>query len=259
MLKKTLLLLGVVSFALPSMAMEISNPFYTPDKGSLSSVTSLSTARSQYKDNEYKEHVYGTALTEELGFGITDSFALSGSIGNTWQKNKILGEGSGKDNSNIDFTVGGIYNILYQGPTKLQVKAHYGQKETKSHENKGAYKYARAGVKAGYDLYYFLPYVSAEIEVPVAQSKEGNDKNTYNTRLGAYRLFCNKLAVDAGVAYNHVEKYEQSDWTVDAEVSYFLTPKVTAGVFASYMIDGKLKHDVDLSDRKIGLRLRAAF
>lgn len=259
MLKKTLLLLGVATFALPTMALEVTNPFYTPEKGSLSSVTSLATSRSQYNENEGKAKVYQNVLDEALAFGVTDAFAVTGSIGNTWQKFKVLGDSSDKDNSNFDFTVGGIYNILYEGPAKLQLNAHYGQKETESHANDGAYKYARAGVKAGYDLRYFMPYASAEIEVPVAQSKDGNDKNTYNARIGGYRLFCHKLAVDAGVAYNHIEKYEMTDWTVDAEVSYYLTRKVTAGVFASYMIDGKAKYNSDLSDRKVGLRLRAAF
>lgn len=260
MFKQALLLLGAMSLATPTLATELTNPFYVPSKGKVASVTSLETSRLQRDTNEGKTRDYNRAVLDEaLAYGITDSFALTGSIGNAWQKNKTVGVGSTKDNSNVDFTVGGLYNVLSEGPTKLQVKALYGQKESESHDNGGAYKYAKAGVKAGYDLGYILPYAAADIEVPVSQSKYGNDKNTYSATLGAYKLWCKTFALDGGLTYTHKEAFEDTTWKIGAEFSYFITPSWTAGVYANYVLDGTTKYNGDIDGETVGLRLRTTF
>lgn len=262
MFKKTLLLLGAMALATPAMAAtEMTNPFYTPSKGGVSSVTSLDTGRTQTKGDGYNVRDYRTTLGEALRYGITDSISVDGTISNTWMKYGEKGTRADKEDTNVDFTVGGTYSYT-TGPVLFQAGAVYGQKETEARFDKGAYKYLGATVKAGYDLGYFLPYASASIEYPVAQSPARNgglDKNTYEAKVGAYKFWCDKIATDLGVRYTHDENYEDTVWSADLEASYFITPNWAVGAYGTYAFASDAKWNGSVYDKKIGLRLRAQF
>ncbi len=261
MFKKTLLLLGVMALATPAMATELTNPFYTPNKGHVTSVTSLEASRYQDKDKSgYNGRQYDKVLSEALSYGVTDEISVDAAISNTWMRQapKMGISEVNKEDTNIDWVLGGTYTYG-TGPVKMQGKLAYGQKESWSHENGGAYKYVRADAKAGYDFGVVLPYVQASWEMPLWASHDGADKPIYLVRGAAYKQWCDKLATDLGIAYTHFEGSEISAWTVDAEVSYFLTPDWTLGMYGNYAFDGRSKDRGTVYAEKIGLRLRTQF
>ena len=72
--------------------------------------------------------------------------------------NKYIEEHSGNRNNsengsdkNIDFEITSKYNLVSDGALKVQSLLAYGQEEDNAEF--GAYKYAKVGAKAGYNLY----------------------------------------------------------------------------------------------------------
>lgn len=262
MLKQTLLILGVLSASGAALAAtELTNPFYVPDQDRLASTTSLSTGRTQWK-NGLNAVGYDTTVSEELAYGAGRGIAVVGSVENVWfkDKNKVTGV-SDKDDTNIGFTVGALYNVLDNGPAKVQLGALYGQSELDSKGNDGAYKYADFQVKTGYDMGTFLPYVTAGVETPLFQSSAGMNDPIYRFRTALYTNVCDndRLAFDAGVQFTFDDNVAARIWSVDAELSYFFAPKWAVSLYGDYVFSGEARGNADLYASSVGLRLRTSF
>ena len=207
MLKQALLIAGALSLTTSAYALELTNPFYGPSKGTVASTTSYSFATKTAKQKDagavvQRDKDYDHLLTESLSYGLTDSVSLDASVSNTWQKrseNFLGNRYTDKDDRNIDWTLGATWNIL-TGPTKLQVSADYGQKESNSHDNHGAYKYVDAGVKLGHTIGIYTPYLAGTVERPLFQSKFGDHHAKYQGQAGVY-AYCPRadVAVDTEV------------------------------------------------------------
>ncbi len=274
MFKKTLLLLGVMSFASSAMAMELTNPFYVPAKGQVASTTSYNYGKESLniRDTGIAKGYFQT-LKEDLSFGLTDNWSLDGSISNTWTKETFRSQ-TDRDDMNVDWKIGTTYNVLSDSKAKLQVSAAYGQSDLSSFGpdrsykangagtpfgNDGTYKYVQGQVKGGYDLGMLMPYAAANIEAPVFQSSDGNNQLKYGAEAGAYKLICNKLSLDGNLRYDYDKEYKVNLYTVNAEVGYYFTPKWVGSVYGSYVLDGNAKERTDIHGNIIGLRLRTAF
>ena len=266
MLKQTLLAFSVLSITGAAAAKDITNPFYLiSEQGELDFVTSGAVKRSIEKnDLGYHHKSIQMVANEEIRFGLTDSLALLGSIGNTWDRWKGNWKPSSdktiKDNENIAWTAGLGWNIL-SGPARWQISSVYGQDRLRSFD--GEYKYIAAETKLGYQFKTFLPYVTGGIEIPIGQKAgqsglEGN-KLIYNTKVGVYQGKCEVWALDTGVRLTYDENRESRVVSAEAEASYYITPNVSVGVYGTYALDGRAKYDVDLYEKSAGVRLRLAF
>ena len=258
MLKQALLVAGVLSLATAASALELTNPFYVPSKGTVASTTTYDFATKTYKDDVNRSKSYDNYIAEALSYGLTDTVSLDATVSNTFQKVR-LGFGTEHDDKNIDFELGSTWNVL-TGPAKVQVKGAYGQKESNSHNNLGAYKYVQGKVKTGYTMGIYTPYLEGGVELPVAQSQNGDNHAKYEGKAGVY-AYCPraKTAVDTGVRINYDEMIEERVYSYDLEASYFLTNNVAVSAFGSVDFAGKAKGDVDSYGNKVGLRLRAQF
>ena len=258
MLKQALLIAGALSLTTSAYALELTNPFYGPSKGTVASTTTYEFGTATAKNNSYRAKEYDNILTESLSYGLTDSVSLDASVGNVWQKVKD-NDGTDKEDKNIDWDLGATWNVL-TGPTKLQVSAAYGQDESNSHDNHGAYKYVDAGVKLGHTIGIYTPYLAGAVERPLFQSKFGDHHAKYQGQAGVY-AYCPRadVAVDTDVRVDYDDTTKETAYTYDLEVSYFLTNNVAISAFGSYMIDGKAKYSTDVYGNSLGLRLRTAF
>lgn len=257
MFKKAFLFLSVMGFVMPVAAAELTHPFYMPGQYQVSSVTSLDFGWEHYKNStRYNQRYHKKTIDESLAFGLTDTIAVTGSVANVWNKIKDAGGSSDKDDKNIDFTVGAKWNAIHESALKAQLHIVYGQREHWA--DHGAYKYTRFGGRAGYETKWFMPYASAEMEVPLWQSRLGHDRNRYEARLGAYKTW-NNWSLDADMRYNSDPEYKQNALAADAEVSYALTPSWTVGAYGHYVLAGRQKWDGDSYGKKVGLRLRTVF
>lgn len=259
MLKKSLLALGVLSFAMPTLAADLTNPFYMPSYASVSSVTSLGYEKTQFRTLQNNNRAYRKNLTEDVAIGLTDNIALLGSIGNVWDKSNY-GGAFRKENTNIDFTVGAKWNLLTYNLFNLQIHGVYGQRESWADVPRhGTYKYISGGIKGGLDLNAFMPYASANMEVPVFQKHGIHNENIYELKLGGYKMLQNDFAIDAGLRYTLHKDWDAKMWHMDAEVSYYITPNIATGVYGSYLIKGDMRHDQKAHGQTVGLRLRTSF
>lgn len=270
MFKQALLVAGVLSLATAASALELTNPFYVPSKGTISSTTTYEFATRTAKASEgplsVRSKEYDNTIAEKLSYGLTDTVSLDATVANVFQKGKdslSIGNWGGsvtdRDDKNIDFELGSTWNVL-TGPAKVQVSGAYGQAESNSHDNLGAYKYVTGAVKAGYTMGIYTPYLAGSVELPVAQNDDGDNHAKYEAKAGVY-AYCPRIktAVDTGLRLNYDETYEARVYAYDLEVSYFLTDKVAVSAFGSVDFAGKAEADTDLYGNKLGLRLRAAF
>jgi len=268
MLKKFLLTLGVLSVASTAMAEDITNPFYLPRQWQVGAITSASIEKLVIKNSNAYIKSQKRLLREDLQFGLTDSLALIGGIGNIWDTwkgtPKIVLDGNldkaVHDRENIQWDAGLAWNIL-TGPARFQVSAQYGQDRWKNYS--GEYKYALGEMKFGYQFQRVLPYVTGSVEIPVGQEPGtkgiAGDKFIYATKLGIYQGKCETWALDTGLRLRYDENTEARMILAEAEASYYLTPKATLGVYGTYALDGHSKYDLDVYDKSAGVRLRLYF
>ena len=273
MLKKSLLVFTVLGIAGSAAAADITNPFYLAQKGQVGSITSVSYDRSIVKSNRagYWSKGYNAVADEQIQYGLNNSVALIGSIGNTWNHWKarsVIEQQAGNtpgpamvstplqhDDENINWSAGLAWNVL-SGPAKLQLSGKYGQDRLGN--LRGEYKYAAGEIKAGYQFQRVLPYVSGGVNIPVAQPKVGN-KLTYNAKAGLYQGACEVWALDTGIRMTYDENMEARLIDAEAEASYYLTKNSTIGVFGTYRLDGKAQQKTKLYDKSVGARLRIFF
>ncbi|MBQ8557848.1 MAG: hypothetical protein IJY58_05250 [Alphaproteobacteria bacterium] len=259
MLKQTLLVAGILSIATAASALESTNPFFGPAKNTVASTTTYDFETTTVKTNGMRAKSYNHYVAETLQYGLTDSVSLDATVSNTFAKTVQPFSHTDRADKNIDFEVGSTWNVL-TGPAKLQVKGAYGQKESNSHDNLGAYKYVLGGVKAGYTMGIYTPYVSGTAELPVAQSERADNHYKYEGKAGVY-AYCPRMktAVDTGVRVNYDETTEARTFAYDLEVSYFITKNWAISAFGSYTFDGKAQESADIYGNKVGLKLRTAF
>lgn len=273
MLKQALLVAGALSLTTSAFALEVTNPFYGPEKGHVASTTSYDYSTTTKKSNWYvgdhtRVKAYDQALTEALSYGVSDSVSIDASVANTWHKDKTVHQTShvtdymhtDTEDKNIDFTVGATWNVL-TGPTKVQVKGLYGQRESTPNDA-GAYKYVAGSVKAGHTYGIYTPYIQGGVEVPVATGNGhvGNDHEKYSARAAVYS-YCprSKVAIDTGISFDYDRETSAHTVGYDLEVSYFLTDNVAVSATAGYILAGHEEHNTDIKGENVGLKLRVAF
>lgn len=260
MFKKTLFLLGAMALSTPVLAADITSPFYVPTKGNVSTVTSIERNVMHAKKGADKTTMRNYAVSEELGYGIVDGLGVYVDGSNAWSRDKFDGDKQRKD-TNTAWSVGTKYNV-FDDVFKWQVAGKYGQSNLNTisdyFDRKGTYKYMNLGTKVGYDVKGYLPYVAFNYEQPIGEREMAP---IYTTKAGVYKLICKKLAVDAGVKHQYTHSVDMHTWSGVAEVSYYLTQNVTAGIYGEYVVDGHVT-DADharVTGNTAGLRLRAQF
>lgn len=247
----------VLMFGVQASAASVTNPFYVPLQNHVASVTSVDFTKAQVKNKRgLNTRSYQTFLNEELAYGVTDYAALTGEIGNVWDKTKRPTNRARQDDTNIDFAVGGKVNFYSLQALKVQGSILYGQQESRAEY--GTYKYMRAGGRVGYEVADLLPYVSAVAEIPLFQRHAGHDKNIYDIKAAVYTEM-GQWALDGGIRYTSDREYKLNAWSVDAEASYFLSDHCTAGVYAAYLLHGDQKWHGAAYGEKIGVKVRVAF
>ena len=258
MFKKAFLLLGAMTFATSAMAAELTNPFYVPAEGKITSTTSYDFSTNTIKDDYVgvRGKSYSHTATQTLEYGLSNAWSLGVTVLNSWDKYTDL-ESTDRDDKNIDFEITSKYNLVSDGALKVQSLLAYGQEEDNA--ELGTYKYAKVGAKAGYKLGYWTPYLAGTVEVPVFQSQDDDNELKYTGTAGLY-AYCPKMKVSfdhqLGVEYD--ENDETRLYTYGLEAAYHFTKSVALSAYGKYIIDGE-EHKSDIHGNQIGLRLRIGF
>ena len=258
MFKKTLLLLGAMTFATSAMAVESTNPFFVPAEGGILSTTSYDYSTRTIKDDYVgvRGKAYSHTATQTLEYGLTNAWSLGATVSNDWKKTTDETE-TDRDDKNIDFEITSKYNILAKDALKVQSLLAYGQKEDEA--DLGTYKYAKVGAKVGYKMGYWTPYLAGTVEVPVFQSARDDNELKYTGTAGLY-AYCPKMKVsfDHQLSVNYDEYDETRLYTYGIEAAYHFTKNVALSAYGEYIIDGE-EHKTDIHGNQIGLRLRLGF
>ena len=258
MLKKTLLMLGVMSLATSAMAVESTNPFYVPAEGGILSTTSYdySTRTVKHDYVGVRGKAYSHTATQTLEYGLSNVWSLGATVSNSWDKYTDEEE-TDRDDKNIDFEITSKYNLVSDGALKVQSLLAYGQEE--DHAEFGAYKYAKVGAKVGYKLGYWTPYLAGTVEVPVFQSQDDDNELKYTGTAGLYS-YCPKMKVsmDHQLSVEYDEYDEERIYSYGIEAAYHFTKNVALSAYGEYIIDGE-EHKEDIHGNQIGLRLRLGF
>lgn len=257
----TILLSSAFIFAASgAYATEVTHPFYVPGQGEVMSDTTY--AFTSIDGDDAGELTLNT-LSEKVSVGVYKDLAVYVTGSNTWMRvNPDQGSAVDEDR-NLAWNVGATYNLVNTGKTFVQVDANYGQRENWA--TVGQYKAVNVALKGGYDFGWAMPYAKVTGEFPVAQSKQSLNDPIYSAYVGAYRLFADKIAVDAGVNYGWVKNDDVKGWAVVARADYLFTDKISVGIFGSYIFDGQvddnkyLELDTDYDGYTVGLNLKAAF
>ena len=262
MLRKSLIIFGGLAFSTFAVADDITNPFFLPKKMQLASVSSVGFDRSQQKNSASSLTAYNTLLQEELQFGLSDKLTLWGYFGNTFNKVK-LSDGadflSHQKDKNLNWGAGVSWNILDK---TFKLQASFGYHQDDLYAFNGDYKFATAKIKGGYQLESMLPYIEIAEELPIGQKKDYDiDKPIYTAKVGLYQGELESWGLDTGLRVIHDENdnTESTFYNAEGELSYYLTPKATVGLYGSYTLSAKAKNQTDIYDKSIGLRFKWTF
>ena len=265
MLKKTLLMLGVMSLATSAMAVESTNPFYVPTEGGILSTTFYDYSTRTYKD-DLRLKTYAHTATQTLEYGLSNAWSLGATVSNAWAKGTLsdyVNSVTDNKDRNINFEITSKYNLVSDGALKVQSLLAYGQEEDHNYygliDRIGAYKYAKVGAKVGYKLGYWTPYLAGTVEVPVFQSQDDDNELKYTGTAGLYS-YCPKMKVsmDHQLSVDYDEYDETRLYTYGLEAAYHFTKNVALSAYGKYIIDGE-EHKADIHGNQIGLRLRLGF
>ena len=243
-----------------ALAVEVSNPFYLSPKGNLTSTTQFSfqkthTRKEIYGNNFRTRNKY---LEQRLEYGIAPKVAIIGTIANTWQRNRadaaLLTD---KTDTNVDWSVGAIYDFYNKDDAHLQVELVYLQKET--HHFGGAYKAVHANARTGYDLGWFLPYIGGQIELPIAQRKDADNDLKYDSYVGLYKDFADIIAIDTTMHYGYNHFSKSTYLTGRAKLDLLLTETLAVGGFFDYSFFDCARNHAHTDAHTIGATLKVQF
>jgi len=251
--KTTLLAGAAVLFAGQAMAADLTGALYTPNKGQLTSDTTLSYAREKAK------HHWGAwdqvTLGETLEYGITDAFAINAGIANEFDT-----EGGYNNDHNFDYSLGAKYTKDLCNKLTFQVDAEYytwNPKDFYGHHTPMRWqKWIGTDFKLGYAIndvlsVYGIYGFDTQIDV---------DHREFDQHLVAgVHAYTGKWALDGAFRYEfNTQGKNTNEWWTDLEADYYVAENVALGVYGSYFLGGTGADDIRY-DYETGLRVKVAF
>lgn len=247
-----LLATAAVLFGTQAMAADLTNPFFTPNKGQITSDTNVGYYRFKAKhDMGVKEGYYAA---ETLEYGITDKFSINGTIANMFDT-----QGEYNNDHNFAYNIGVKYNTNCD-KVLLQVAANYSTYEPQSWYGRGASntweKRLDGEIKLGYDMGNGLtPYASYALGSDIDTGDRDLDQSF---KVGVHKYF-GKYALDLGVRYDfETEGTNSNTWWAEAAADYYIKDNIALGIYGSYYLDGTGSHDTDY-DYNAGAHLKVLF
>ena len=247
-----LLASAAVMFAGSAMAADLTNPFYLPGQGEVTSDTAVDYSRTKMKhDMGVGEQ---TVLAEELVYGVTDNFAIRGAIANFFDD-----QGEYNNDHNFAYELGAAYNMR-SGNVLGQVAANYytwNPKDFFGHHTDARWqKYLNGELKVGYDMGNGLtPYASYSLTGNIDQHERHLDQSV---KAGVHK-YAGCWAVDAGIRYDfETDGKNTNQWFAEAEADYYLKENVALGVFGDYFLAGTGSDDIDY-DYSAGAHVKVLF
>ena len=262
-MKKSLLVLTAALLASTSgFAKDIYHPFYLPTKGGFLSDTNAMYQNTEDGDSE------NILLSEGVAYGITDKFALTGTVADAWylDTNGVTGH---KRYDNPAWDVGLKYNLIDcpKSRVKVQVGANYTQGAFSMNpilnnalEFDHHAKSISGFVKAGFEVQEgFLPYLTGTIVKPIGKYES---EPAYVGRLGVYKTLSANLSADAGVDYiwdaaTEGDGRHYREWDLDLALNYKLSDATSVGLTGTYALDIKPGHGEDYYT--VGVNFKWAF
>ena len=240
-----LLATAAALFSTQAMAADLTNPFFTPGQGQITSDTNVGYYRVKAKhDGGVAEGYYAA---ETLEYGITDKFSINGTIANMFDT-----QGAYNNDHNFAYQIGAKYNTNCD-KVLFQVAANYMTFEPQSFYGNEAsnkwYKRLDGEVKLGYDLGNGLtPYASYNISGNIDDSNRDLDQSV---KAGIHK-YAGKYALDLGLRYNFstdgghsLYNGSYNDLWAEAAADYYVKENIAVGIYGSYRIDGSYDKDLD--------------
>ena len=260
-MKKSLFVLTAALLATTAAsAADIYYPFYMPTKGGFLSDTN---AVFQNTENGQGENL---VLSEGIAYGVTDKFAVTGTIADAWY---LDSHASGHDRyDNPAFDVGVKYNLIDcpKSRVKVQLGANYTQGTgslmpllANAWEFDHHAKSFSGFVKAGFEVTEgFLPYVTGTVIKPIGKFEA---QPFYVGRVGVYKTLGTNWAADAGWNYAWSSSTEGDGKhgkisALDASLNYKLSDNTSVGLTGSYALDIK---PGDIDYYTVGVNFKWAF
>ena len=249
-LKSVLLASAAVLFAGSAVAADLTNPFYLPGKGQMTSDT-----KAQYfrQDGEYN-----FSASEELAYGLTDNLAIVGTINNYFDRN-----GEYNNSHNFDYEIGAKYNMEH-GRIKAQVAASYYTFDPQSWYGQSYHGFPEAGINDRWQKYIngeiklgadmcdgLMPYASYKFSGQI----DSADREFYQSAFLGVHKYAGKWAADGGIRYDfETDGKNVNGVFAQAGADYYPMDKLAVGAYGDYGIGGE-----GTDDYTVGLRAKVLF
>ena len=253
-LKSVLLASAAVLFAGSAVAADLTNPFYLPGKGQMTSDTKIEYFREKDGNGHYDNYF----ASEELAYGLTDNLAIVGTLGNYFDH-----EGDFNNSHNFNYEIGAKYNMEH-GRIKAQVAASYytydpqswfGQSDAgdlEDGENDRWQKYINGEIKLGADMCDgLMPYASYKFSGQIDSADREFNQSAF---VGVHK-YAGKWAADGGIRYDfETDGKNVNGVFAEAGADYYPMDKLAVGAYGDYGIGGE-----GTDDYTVGLRAKVLF
>lgn len=252
-----LLASAAVMFAGSAMAADLTNPFYLPGKGQVTSDTRIEYNRDKTTGGNWD----GLRAAEEITYGVNDNLAVFGAISNEFDS-----EGMYNNDHNFGYELGASYNIksdkilaqVSASYSTLNPKDFYGKHNAKlfNDGNDRWEKYLSGELKLGYDMGDGLtPYAAYGLDGKIDAADRGLEQYAL---LGIHK-YAGNWAVDGAVRYDfETDGKNTNEWWLQAEADYYVKENIALGVYGDYFLAGTGSDDIDY-DYTAGIRAKVQF
>ena len=256
-LKSVLLASAAVLFAGSAVAADLTNPFYLPGKGQMTSDTKIEYFREKDGNGHYDNYF----ASEELAYGLTDNLAIVGTLGNYFDHD--TGDEGFNNSHNFDYEIGAKYNMEH-GRIKAQVAASYytydpqswfGQSyagDPEDGQNDRWQKYINGEIKLGADMCDgLMPYATYKFSGQIDSADREFNQSAF---VGVHK-YAGKWAADGGIRYDfETDGKNVNGVFAQAGADYYPMDKLAVGAYGDYGIGGE-----GTDDYTIGLRAKVLF
>ena len=255
---KTMLLTtaAVTMMGCAANAKDFTGSLFLPSKGEVFSETNIDLDRTKYKRGMVDKDF---SASEELTYGVTDSFSVYGGILNYFNFDRVTNRTYNNEH-NFAYELGAKYNYNFDNFLIQFGAEYYTYKPATWWGHRGTdnewVKIVSVEGQIGYDLGNGLvPYAKVDASSFVDTSDRQMD---YAAFVGVHKT-CDKIALDGGIRYelNTDEGHNSHDWYAQGEANYFVTDRVAVGVHGDYFIDGS-SDNIDY-DFTLGAQLKVLF
>ena len=241
----------VCLLTLPSMAAEITSPFYLPEAGHVWGKTEAVFIKDKIKDKK-TVRFYDQGVGQKLSLGLGGGLAALVEGNMHWIRQKQEKTFSYPRTKEYAAGIKGGWNF---DSFLTQLSVLYRQT---TNVNFSARRLMETHLRLGKQLKTMTPYLHLAGRFPLNARPEVNAP-IYRAETGVFQTVNDKMTLDSALFLNYNKNIKERSYGIRSEISYSLFDGVAVGINGEWQARGRAKNNAHTYHQKVGASIQFAF